>query len=58
MEEREKYIKLLIQEIVMRSRHDGWSLEWCTNKLKELTQTQSSQHLKNNQNDNENQKPN
>ena len=54
MKDIEKYIKWLKQEIVMESRQDGWSLQWYKNKLEELTKTQLSQNLKNNQNDNEN----
>jgi hypothetical protein len=53
------YLKMLIQEIVMANRHDGWSLEWYKKKLKALTDQQSiHQESKNNENVNENQKPN
>ena len=56
--EDENYIKMLIVEIIMESRHDGWSLDWYKKKLESLTNPQSNQPPKNNNHANENQKPN
>ena len=50
-----EYLRHLKEELVMHSRHDGWSLQWYKDALnKHISKT--SKAIKKNENDNENKK--